>query len=280
MTERDTSVETRESVGKVLKRGREAKNLSLQEVAKHTRISEPVLTALEEDRYDLLPPDTYVKGFLAAYAKLLGIDPNDVILRYQGRHEVKEPPGPEAPAEERIAQKRRKPWVLWGVLGVILVCFILFYISLPLSPPPPQPELPVPPVSEERPATVSPPPEASVTPGIQEQPSVPAPQPAGTVSRKEEAPLSLQLKAVEETWIRIHVDDQTGKEMILKPGETSSHQASNQFRLLIGNAGGVDLIYNGKALDKSGMSGEVVTLILTPGGVETKPHGRTKTEAE
>jgi cytoskeletal protein RodZ len=280
MTERDTSVETRESVGQVLKKGREAKNLSLQDVAKHTRISEQVLTAIEEDRYDLLPPDTYVRGFLSAYAKLLGIDPNDVIQRYHGRHEVKPSPAGETPAEEKIVQKRRNRWILWGVPGVILVCFILFYFVLPLSPPPPQPGLPVSSVTEEKPSPAPPKPDSSVSPPAKEQPPVAPPQPAATVARKEEARLSLQLRAVEETWIRIHINDQTGKEMILKPGEAASFQASDQIRLLIGNAGGLDLIQNGKALDKTGKSGEVVTVIFTPQGVEIKPHGNPKPGAE
>ncbi len=68
--------------------------------------------------------------------------------------------------------------------------------------------------------------------------------------------------------------------MILKPGETASYQASDQIRLLVGNAGGLDLIYNGKDLDKVGKSGEVVTLIITPRGVETKPYEKPKPPSE
>ena len=72
-----------ESLGKDLKAERELRNLSLEEAANFTKIREPLLRAIEDDRYELLPPSFYVKGFLVAYARYLGLDPNEVILRYQ-----------------------------------------------------------------------------------------------------------------------------------------------------------------------------------------------------
>ena len=78
------------------------------------------------------------------------------------------------------------------------------------------------------------------------------------------------MKAVEETWVSLQVEGQSEREMTFKPGEGISVQASNRIRMIIGNAGGLDLILNGKALDKFGKSGEVVTLIITSHGVEVK----------
>ncbi|MDO9351684.1 MAG: helix-turn-helix domain-containing protein, partial [Deltaproteobacteria bacterium] len=72
-----------ESLGKYLKAERELRNLSLEETAKFTKIRKQFLKAIEEDRYELLPPAIYVKGFLTIYAKYLGLDPHDVVLRYQ-----------------------------------------------------------------------------------------------------------------------------------------------------------------------------------------------------
>ncbi|MDP3016614.1 MAG: helix-turn-helix transcriptional regulator [Deltaproteobacteria bacterium] len=71
-----------ESVGKCLKVERELRNLSLEEATKFTKIREHFLRAIEEDRYELLPPAVYVKGFLTVYARYLGLDPKDVVLRY------------------------------------------------------------------------------------------------------------------------------------------------------------------------------------------------------
>jgi cytoskeletal protein RodZ len=71
-----------ESPGKYLEAKRESQRISLREVADATRIRETVLRAIEEDRYEDLPY-IYVKSFLSAYAKCLGLDPTDVIMLHQ-----------------------------------------------------------------------------------------------------------------------------------------------------------------------------------------------------
>ena len=94
-----------ESVGKYLKAERESQNLSLQEVSESTKIRELLLRALEEDRYDLISSPVYVKGFLDAYARYLGLDSNEIILKYQENYEKKTPlkgPGLEQRKMSRI----------------------------------------------------------------------------------------------------------------------------------------------------------------------------------
>jgi len=80
--EETQSPETIESPGQYLKANRESRRISLREVADSTRIREAVLRAIEEDRYGDLP-HIYVKSFLSAYAKRLGLDPTDVIMLHQ-----------------------------------------------------------------------------------------------------------------------------------------------------------------------------------------------------
>ncbi len=80
------SAETFESPGKYLKAKRESQKISLKEVADTTRIREPLLRALEEDRYANLPA-LYVKSFLTTYAECLGLDSNEVIMAYQNNAE-------------------------------------------------------------------------------------------------------------------------------------------------------------------------------------------------
>ena len=75
-------METIESPGKYLKANRESLRIALREVADATRIREAILRAIEEDRYEDLP-HIYVKSFLSAYAKCLGLDPTDVIMLHQ-----------------------------------------------------------------------------------------------------------------------------------------------------------------------------------------------------
>jgi cytoskeleton protein RodZ len=71
-----------ESAGKYLKAERELRNLSLEEIAKFTKIKEDFLKAIEEDKYDLLPHAVYVRGFLIIYTRYLGLDPYEVVQRY------------------------------------------------------------------------------------------------------------------------------------------------------------------------------------------------------
>ena len=131
-----------ESPGKYLKAERESRNLSLQEVSESTKIKELLLRALEEDRYDLISSPVYVKGFLDAYARYLGLDTNNIILQYQGNYENKTPskrPGlkqPEtSPSLERgiTFTKRRVTFLLFIIaisVMVLLSAMVIYRISL------------------------------------------------------------------------------------------------------------------------------------------------------
>lgn len=68
--------------GNDLRACRNSMGIGLQEVYEITRISVSSLQALEEDRYDRLPPLIYVKNFLRSYAELLGLDVQKVIDGY------------------------------------------------------------------------------------------------------------------------------------------------------------------------------------------------------
>jgi transcriptional regulator with XRE-family HTH domain len=71
------------TLGEKLKQVREKANVSLNEIAKNTKIRKFYLEMLEEGRFDKLPPDVYVKGFLNSYAEYLGIEPADVMKLYE-----------------------------------------------------------------------------------------------------------------------------------------------------------------------------------------------------
>lgn len=235
-----------ESLGRYLKKEREFKNISLKEVAKNTRVKEHFLKAIEEDQYNLLPSRTYVKGFLLSYAKYIGLDPNDVLLRYENLL-VRKPIAPtETPLRKKILWNKKPTWV---VVVVIMVSLIASYFLYPSKPP--RESISVKPKSEE---TLSPSP----------------PEIVGVTSITEKKPFSLQLKAVEKTWVRLQVNGEPEKEMTFRPGEEDSYRALDRIYLWVGNAGGLDLIFNERPLERFGKSGEVVTLIVTSQGVEKK----------
>ena len=280
----------RETLGSYLKNQRESKKISLREVTKNTRVREYMLKAIEEDRHDLLPAATYVKGFLLAYAKYLNLDRNDILLRYERvlkgepvkREPVPPPPAPSPKPKQKTSWSTKQTWV---VGGVIVASFIVFYFFSPYSSKPliePGPEKPI--LEEKSPVASSPPvtattraPEEKTAVG-EKKPLAPSPPVTTTNSVPEKKPFSLQMKAVEETWVSLQVEGQSEKEMTFKPGEGLSVLASNRIHMIIGNAGGLNLIWNGKVLDKFGKSGEVVKLIITSQGVEVRRYEREKTE--
>ena len=72
-----------ETVGKYLKEVRESKGMTLEEIADETKIQKRYLTDIENDNFDELPGEAYVKGFLRNYAAALKIDSEEVITLYK-----------------------------------------------------------------------------------------------------------------------------------------------------------------------------------------------------
>ena len=72
------------------------------------------------------------------------------------------------------------------------------------------------------------------------------------------------MTAKKPTWIRVEIDDEPPLEVSLGEGEMASWRAKRGFSLLIGNAGGVEGVFNGKPLGRFGEEGKVVRINLVP----------------
>jgi curved DNA-binding protein CbpA len=68
--------------GADLKIIREKKGISLDHISFQSKVKMAALQAIEEDRFDALPPRVYVKGFLKSYADALDIDPDHLAQAY------------------------------------------------------------------------------------------------------------------------------------------------------------------------------------------------------
>src|SRR5581483_9208311 len=80
-------------IGSSLREARIKRGLSSADVQKAIRIRDRYLQALEEERWELLPGDAYVKGFLRTYADFLGLDGNLYVDEYNSRFaRTDEPP--------------------------------------------------------------------------------------------------------------------------------------------------------------------------------------------
>ncbi len=118
-----------ESPGKFLKRERETRSISLEQISNFTKIKEHHLKAIEEDRYELLPAVLYVKGYLTGYARYLALDPKDVVQQYEKYLKSLIPPEPVKLEPEPPPKKKVKPWFLFSLAAVVVLsatCVIIY----------------------------------------------------------------------------------------------------------------------------------------------------------
>lgn len=114
-------------VGAILKTGRETKRMTLGELSRATRISIPNLEALEAGRFDDLPGEVFVRGFLKSYARAVGMSHDDVLARYtQSRrvHLVTPLPVSSPVTPTRHASRR------FGIAMAFVLLLILFTLAL------------------------------------------------------------------------------------------------------------------------------------------------------
>lgn len=90
-------------IGEQLRKAREAKGLSISDIEKATKIQSRYLEAIENNDFDKLPGDFYVRAFIRQYAQIVGLDGKELLNQYQGEvaNEVSQPE--ESPAQEEAA---------------------------------------------------------------------------------------------------------------------------------------------------------------------------------
>jgi cytoskeletal protein RodZ len=274
-----------ESPGKYLKKEREKRGVSLEEISQATRITPAFLRDIEEDRYGFLPAPVITRGYLRSYAKELGLDDKEVISRYQDYLETSEEGGKN---EKEELVKAKKPYGKYLLLFLLLtvLAFLVAYFNLDLI----KREEISPCLRRERdrqaekvvkPATQVPPekiedlfenkilkqsePEkkAIENSGIKvEEKEEIFRQPKEDMAPLENSGINLVAKISELTWIRFWIDEGQVREVLLRPGEIFSWKAQKKLNLLIGNAGGADFTLDRKHLGYLGPSGKVVSLTL------------------
>ena len=94
---------------------------------------------------------------------------------------------------------------------------------------------------------------------------------ASTPEEAETVTLRLKGHVTERTWVSISIDGLKAKEYIFGPSDTPEWEAEKGFELLIGNAGGIALEFNGKKMDNLGKQGQVVRIKL-PENEERSPE--------
>ncbi len=114
-------------LGTYLREQRELQGMGLPELARRTRIPERTLRAMEEGRFDDLPGDVFVRGFLRSYAQAVGIAPEEALARFSAsRRQVTSSPLPPEHSLSRGTESNRR----YGVAIAFVLFLILFTLAV------------------------------------------------------------------------------------------------------------------------------------------------------
>jgi len=318
------------SFGEKLRRERELRAISLQEISNATKIGTRILTALEEDDFDKLPGGIFNKGFVRAYARYVGMDEEKAIADYleAAKEKLKEQEFQVVATQMEAARLRQLDAsgvngngasVRGAIIAVVLLALLAggyhwrraiptgiekikvalkgrnappqaatSSSSQPTTPPAsapvtaPAPEQPVANTPPQRDATSTP--NATSTPQSVPTQSVPAKtvseMTTKAVATKTEkldsvaAPmpegLTLEIQAVEKSWVAVTTDGQKTFQTTLDPSDAAlqshSFKAQNRITLITGNPAGLAITYNGKKLEPWTGPGRRMTVTFTPEG--------------
>jgi cytoskeleton protein RodZ len=268
-----------EHVGVILARARVAQGLTLDDVAQQLKFGVRQIDALEQGRFESLPGNTFARGMVRSYARLLKLDAERLLDKVEGKFEV--------PDANRLATRYREPvpfsdgsrrsnitYVVLSVAILLVAAGVLYgwqqersrttrlnFVPAARAPLEPARTLPVGPPSRATAPAPAPTPTpvastgaggslgaaagagATSTTAQSQAETVPAPAAALLTGR-----IALRFDA--ESWVEIR--DASGKVLLsqLNPaGSEKVVQGVPPFSLVVGNAQHVQLTYNGQAFD-------------------------------
>jgi cytoskeleton protein RodZ len=276
------------SVGETLRRERERQGRQMAEIAKELCITQRYLSAIEKDDLKSLPGNFFYKSFVKQYAAILGVNEQSlepgvnaltasyepVLLpgadhRYtaQGHDPASRYPSSPVRQLDPIVEDANRRYVspphlglsLTGLAAVLLVCsgFYAWWNKAPQARPPA-------PVAVEQ--TAAPP--AAVEVKASEPVSEPAEPTVNLTTTTGSDGLNhvvLNLSATEKTWLSITTSD--GKRIfsgILEPSQTKTLTGLEVAKMKVGNAGGLEVLWNGKPIGPIGPRGQVRVVLFTP----------------
>jgi cytoskeletal protein RodZ len=113
------------TVGQYLRDLREQRKMSVEEVSRATRVPVSSVERIETDRFDELPGEVFVRGFLKSYARALNVPSDEVLARYTASRRVAWVTPLPISAPSKPARSRRL-----GVAVAFVLLLILFTLAL------------------------------------------------------------------------------------------------------------------------------------------------------
>jgi cytoskeletal protein RodZ len=265
-------------IGELLKQNRLTKGYSLDDIEEATKIRAKYLEALENEEFDILPGQVYVIAFLRNYARFLGLNDDEMVEQYKSRTqsnpqtdsvkkdiEDKEPIVNDRPrSRERTRRQRRRAQPQFvnfvKILAAVAVIAVVFAIASIYKTYAPGPDVP------EQPNVVQDNANEDKPNNNTNNTETPAPD----ENMDEETPeqvegVELVLNVTDANcWMRINVDGQIAFEGTVPAGDTKEFSGSESIDITLGNAGVVDVKYNGEDIGKLGPMGQVVNEQFVP----------------
>ncbi|UCB57073.1 MAG: helix-turn-helix domain-containing protein [Candidatus Omnitrophota bacterium] len=275
-----------QSVGEKLKKARQEKRISLDEVYKDTKIHHNILQALEEDRADSLLSPIYIKGFLKTYARYLGLDSEQLLREYTNearKDEPKEAPkniskddqkkevnqfthpvasvvaaSPVTAVSDKKPQSRKIPQlkpvsIIRGVLIIVFSFAFVFYFRFVLKN--------ISRSTEGKQQIAKEIEKPKVKPKIEVK--------AVPVVLPQAEDLILEVKTLDNCWMRVKTDEQAVFEKTLYKGKTERWRAKDRIELRIGKPEVIEVSLNGNPVDLKKAQVKRA-LVVTREGIEGK----------
>ncbi len=271
-------------IGQGLRKRREMLSLTLEEIERHIRVRASFLNALEHGVLDDLPSPVQTRGMLANYAGFLDLDVDAVMLRFaeglQAQHRERHPEPIKRRKNPLTVNTSLPPFrsfvagdlLFGGGMVIMLVLFAIWGVNRILAArSQASPQATAPSISEILAGTPLPtlPGEVTLIPA---QDTALAPAVDATIEVPTLAPnvnVELTIDAVERTYLRVTVDGKVQFDGRVVPGTSYPFEAANQIDVLVGNAAGLRISYNGHDLGLMGNFGEVIDRVYTAEGVAT-----------
>ena len=298
------------SFGDRLKKEREQRSISLDDISLSTKIGTRMLRALEEEKFEQLPGGIFNKGFVRAYARHVGLDEEQTLADYMEAlgesrmqalpevHAAKPAPAPEPRPVAHAGGEHGASEIPWGMLALALLLIVLAFASWSYYHRAPQMEkstnAPAPATETTAPSGSAPsssPPSAAPSPAQTvpasndgKAPSTPIPTTEKMARSSPVAQAALHgvpsgtftvlLKGnddAEECWVSIVADGQPPVEVTLVAPEQKVIQAKNEVIVKAGSIGALDVFFNGQKVPLQGGYGVVKTLTFHSDGLQTAP---------
>ena len=255
-----------------LKLIREEKRITLENINYKTRIDIKFLEAIEDGNFEVLP-EVYVRAFIKEYAASLDLDGDTILKKYdlarkgiveeKITEEIKTEETPsgavkefgsvaeDSSTSEKQAKSQINNQIILAAGGVILIILVIIYfVFIKKSETKIILERPYKEIVQEQ--------ENRFEPAENENQIVP-PQIIDS--------LSLKIFASDTTWIQLTIDNTGQQEFMLFPNNVKFLKAASNFRLLIGNSGGVKFFLNDNPLDFAGRKGQIKNVLISENGI-------------